>query len=328
MDGVRAQHNVDEIRRLLYLLVGPLLIVSEAIVEPWLVQMVRQTRDRLIQKEELPRFEKLIARSIRWRDSYIVEILLFLSTFGWQWLEVRVLPQPAAASWHQLPSSGAPTYAFLWCLYLAKPLVRFLWLRWIWRYLLWSFLLIRLSSFQLKIAPEYPDRHGGLEFIAIAHGRFAALALTFAAQVASIFGEQILFEGRTLASFRYEIIGVVVIVLLTLLTPLLAFTGKLLVAKRIALLDYGMLADQYTSAFHARWIHGARGSEQILGTPDIQSLADLDNSYQIVRGMNISLISKDIILTFVVATLLPFVPLLLIVYPLDELIKHLLKAVI
>jgi len=310
-----------------FLLVGPLLIWSEALVDPWIVEVVRHVRDRLISKEELPHYDKLISCAVRCKDSYVAEILLFTATFGWQWLEAHAVPQAATTTWRQLPLSSAPTYAFLWCVYFAKPLIRFLWLRWLWRYLIWSLFLIRLASMQLKIVPTYPDRHGGLGFIAVGHARFAALALTFGAQAASIMGEQIILEGKTLVSLRYEIVGVVAIVLLIFLIPLLAFASKLHDAKRIGLFEYGVLAGKYASAFHERWIRGPRGDDQLLGTSDIQSLADLGNSYQVVREMSISLIGKDNIMIFAVATLLPFVPLLLTVYPFDELIKHVLKVI-
>jgi hypothetical protein len=310
-----------------YLFVGPLLIASEAFVEPWLSQIVRQARERLIPKEELTRFENLITRTIRFRDSFVVEALLILGSFGLQWVEVHVLPHTTSTSWHQLPGSGEPTYAYLWCVYFAKPLIRFLWLRWLWRYTVWSVFLLRLALLRFNVVPIYPDRNGGLEFISVGHGRFAVVALAFGAQVASMCAELIIYEGKSLASFKYEIAGVVIIVLLVFLTPLLAFSLKLLRAKRLALYDYGALANEYTSDFHNKWIGGARGSEALLGTADIQALADMGNSYQVVREMKLSLINKDIILTFVVATLLPFLPLVLIVYPVNDLIKYVLKAV-
>src|SRR5262249_21658063 len=144
-----------------FLLVAPMLIASEALVDPWIVQVVRYVRDRLLVKEEWPRYQKLIASAVRWRDSNLVEILLLVSTFGWQWVEAHVVPQAAITTWHHLPSSSAPTYAFLWCIYISKPLVRFLWLRWIWRYLVWTVFLVRLARMPLKIVPTYPHRPRG-----------------------------------------------------------------------------------------------------------------------------------------------------------------------
>lgn len=309
-----------------FLLVGPLLIAAEAFVEPWLLQVVSYTRDRLIPKVELPQYEKLIRSLLRWRDSAIAEILLLISTFGWQFVERQVVPVTATTTWHQLPS-GSLTYAFFCYAYFAKPIIRFLWLRWLWQYGIWSIFLARLSSLSLKVMATHPDRHGGLAVIATGHARFAVLALTFGVQAASILCGQILFEGKSLMSFKFEIVGIAAIVLLIFLTPLLVFTGKLLEAKRIGLFEFGTLADEYISKFQDKWISPVGGKEELLGTSDLQSLADLGNSYQVVREMKVLLIGKDNVMMFLVATLLPFVPLLLTVYPVDELLRNLLKVV-
>lgn len=326
--SVRMPFLLDFTETCRFLLVGPLLIASEAFVDPWIIQSVRYVRDRLTVKDELPRFGKLIANAVRLRDSYFVEFLLLIGVFGWQWVEVSVIPHSAMTSWHHLPSSESPTNAYLWCVYIARPLVRFLWLRWIWRYLVWSLFLVRLASMKLNIVPTHPDKLGGLGIIAAGHRQFTILALTFGVQAASIVGEQIMFEGKKLFSFKEEIVGVVVIVLLFFLTPLLAFTGKLLEAKRIGLFEYGAFAEQVMSAFHAKWICAVKEKEQVLNTGEVQSLSNLGTSYQVVRNMSISLIGKDNVMAFIFATLLPFVPLLLTVYPFEELVKHVLKVVI
>lgn len=310
-----------------FLLVGPVLVAAEVIIEPWLRQVVKQVRSRLIPHDELPRFEHLVAGAGRWQDSYFVEISLFIATFALQWIELHVAPVTIVSTWHELPSTGTPTYAWFWLSYFAKPLIKFIWLRWLWRYLIWSLFLVRLASLPLKIVPTHPDHDGGLAFIAVGHVRFSALAFAFSLQASSILATNILFEGRTLMSFKYEIVGVVVFCLMLVLTPLLAFTRQLLNARRIGLFDYGSLANEYAAKFHAKWIVDKRGDEQLLGTSDIQSLADLSNMYAVVREINFCLIDKTNVMIVAAVALVPFVPLLLTVYPFDELVKNVLKLV-
>lgn len=318
-------YDVSEATR--FLLVGPLLILAEGVLEPWLVQVAKHVRDRLILQDSLSQYDSLLRGIVRLRDSYVAELLLLAGTFVWQWMDAIYFPAVGSASWQALPGDVGPSYAWFWYAFLAKPLIRFLWLRWLWRYLIWSFFLCRLATLRMRVLATHPDRLGGLHFIAAGHSKFSLLALAFGAQAASIFGEQILVAGKTLMSFRYEIVGVVLIVLVIFLSPLLAFTGKLLEAKRAGLFEYGALADEYTDDFHNKWIGGARSGEPVLGTSDIQSLADIGNSYEVVHEMKTCLIDKDITMTFVIATLLPFAPLLLTVYPFDELLNHLLKVV-
>jgi hypothetical protein len=317
--------DVSEATR--FLVVGPLLILSEALVLPWLTEVVRHVKQRLIVPDQAQKFADLVEGAIRWRDSNFVECLLLAGTFLWQWIDALYAPGiSGAGTWQVLPSQTEHTYTWFWYFFFAKPLIRFLWLRWLWRYLIWSVLLVRLACLKLKTMPTHPDRHAGLGFIAVGHGKFSILALAFGAQAASIFGEQIMVNGRTLMSFRYDIVSVVLLILFIFLTPLLAFTGKLLDAKRSGLFAYGELADEYTEEFHKKWVRG-QSDEALLGTSDIQSLADLGNSYEVVEQMKVCLINKDILVWFMFSTLLPFAPLLLTVYPFDELLKHLLKAV-
>ena len=89
-----------------------------------------------------------------------------------------------------------------------------------------------------------------------------------------------------------------------------------------------LIANVYTSSFHKKWIEGQNPDhESLLGTGDIQSLADLGNSYSIVDKMKPIPIDPLDLLHLIVASLLPMAPLLLRVMPLGEFLKLLLKVV-
>jgi len=76
--------------------------------------------------------------------------------------------------------------------------------------------------------------------------------------------------------------------------------------------------------FDAKWLRGAApADEPFVGSADIQSLADLGNGYEVVRSMRVAPITKDAILQLGAATLVPIVPLLLTIMPLEELVKML-----
>lgn len=67
----------------------------------------------------------------------------------------------------------------------------------------------------------------------------------------------------------------------------------------------------------------AHRDDALLGTGDIQSLADLGNSYEDLRSMRVVPVSKDAILQLAVATVAPLVPLVLTMMPLEELLRKL-----
>jgi hypothetical protein len=115
-------------------------------------------------------------------------------------------------------------------------------------------------------------------------------------------------------------------VLCVMLAPLLVFAPQLLEVKRKGLREYGRLATRYVREFDAKWLRGdAHTEDQFMGSADIQSLADLGNSYNMVRTMRISPITTEIVLLLASAALAPIVPLLLTMMPLEELVKKLAK---
>jgi hypothetical protein len=116
----------------------------------------------------------------------------------------------------------------------------------------------------------------------------------------------------------------VIFMLCLVLCPLLVFAPQLAQAKRTGLREYGTLAERYVRGFDAKWLRGAAPpDESFVGSGDIQSLADLGNSFEVVRTMRITLFTKENILHLVAATLAPIVPLALTMMPLEELLKML-----
>ncbi len=92
--------------------------------------------------------------------------------------------------------------------------------------------------------------------------------------------------------------------------------------KRTGAREYGTLAERYVREFDTKWLRGgAPADEPLLGASDIQSLADLANSLEVVRTMRPWLITKEVIVVLVAAVVAPMVPLLLTVMPLSELLK-------
>jgi hypothetical protein len=74
-------------------------------------------------------------------------------------------------------------------------------------------------------------------------------------------------------------------------------------------------------------VHGRGPEDELLGTGDIQSLADLGNSLEVVKGMRALPITKEALLQLGIITLVPVAPLLLTMMPLKDLLKMLLGVI-
>jgi hypothetical protein len=208
---------------------------------------------------------------------------------------------------------------------VSLPIFQFLLCRWYFRLFIWMRFLWQVSRIELNLVPTHPDRVGGLGFLSNTVYAFALLAVAHGTILAGLLANRIFFLGAALPAFKVEIAVMVIFMLSVVLGPLLVFAPQLAHAKRKGLREYGTLAERYVREFDTKWLRGgAPADEPLVGSGDIQSLADLGNSYEVVRTMRVAPVTKEAALQLVVATLAPIVPLLLTMMPLEQLLKTLL----
>jgi hypothetical protein len=100
-------------------------------------------------------------------------------------------------------------------------------------------------------------------------------------------------------------------------------------AKREAARIFGRLSQRYVREFEATWLPGGSpAATSPLGTGDIQSLADLGNSFETLRAARVVPITRDSVLGLAIATLLPVAPLLFTVIPAEEIAKRLITLIL
>jgi len=323
-------YDVDVHIRLLVAL--PLLIIAEVATLHRLPLLLQQfTARHLVPEDSMARFEAIVVSASRLRVSVLAEALLIALVYGVGimviWRHFVVLD---VATWYATPSgeSSKLTLAGIWYGYVSMPIFQFLLLRWYWRIFVWARLLWQVSRIELSLIPAHPDRAGGLGFLASAWSAFAMLAAAHGALAAGLITSRIFFAGATLPQFMYEIVVVVVFMLFLVIGPLLFFAPQLAEAKRAGLLQYGTLAARYVREFDTKWLKdGAPANEALVGSADIQSLADLGTSYEVVRTMRFTPINMQAAVGLAAATLVPIAPLLLTMIPLNELLEGLVKII-
>jgi len=178
----------------------------------------------------------------------------------------------------------------------------------------------------LQLFPTHPDQAGGIGFVGEAQRFFGILIFASSCATAGIIANEIVYNKISLQSFAPAILGYVLILLAVLVLPLLIFAGRLLGAKRRGLFQYGALGTAYTGSFHKKWILNQDSErEALLGSADIQSLADLGNSYALIERMKPLPVDPRTLIHLAVAALLPMAPLLLTVMPLKQVISLVVK---
>ena len=311
-----------------FLIVVPLLVLAELVVHQRMRPIARAFLERhLIREDDLPRFDKAITSAFRLRNSVVVEVLLIMIVYGVGvsvvWRQFTAL---SANSWYATASLGGSklSLAGFWYSYASLPIFQFLLLRWYFRIFLWARFLWSVSRIKLALVPTHPDRVGGLGFLSNSVYAFSLLVVAHGAMVSSQLAGRIFFVGAKLPEFEAEIAAIAIFLLCIIFGPMLVFMPQLAQAKRTGLREYGTLAEAYVRDFDTKWLRREKPEGEVLiGSADIQSLADLANSFEVVRGMRLVLVTRDAILQLGLALFLPMLPLLLTMMPLKELLTRL-----
>jgi len=310
----------------------PLLLIAELVVHQRLLPVAGAFIERrLIPEPALPRFVAAIRSAVQLRNSLSAEILLLAAVYGIGVLIVwRRHTALAADSWYgSSAQAGAHlSAAGIWYGCVSLPIFQFLLLRWYFRLFIWTRFLWHVSRIKLTLVPTHPDRLGGLGFLSLTVYAFTVLLVAHGAMLAAQIGDRVLLLGATLPEFKIEIAVMLLFLLCVVFGPLLAFAPQLARGKRAGLLEYGTLAERYVRDFAVKWLPpGAPDKEPLLGSSDIQSLADLANSFEVIRSMRLAPITRTALLQLTAAVLLPIAPLLLTMMPLETLLKKLLGLV-
>ena len=312
-----------------FLIALPLLIVAEVTVHLGIGPLVhRFVETRIVAPEDLPSFNAAVGSAHRVRNSLTAELalLVLVYTVGlWIWRSQIAL---GTDTWYAKPNATHLhlTAAGYWFAFVSIPIFQFLLLRWYMRMVLWFRFLWRVSRLHLRLTAAHPDRAGGIGFLGRSSYSFGPVLLAQGSLLAGLIASRVLYEGRNLLSFKMEATGYVCLFVLFIVGPLLMFTPQLSFTKWIGLAQYGLLANRYVFGFEDKWIRGgAMETGELLGTGDLQSLADMGNSYVVVGAMRIIPIGLDDVMRLVAITAAPLIPLVLTTISLEDLLTRLIK---
>jgi hypothetical protein len=310
----------------------PLLIVAEPLIHCRSRYVVGPFLERgLVTPEDEGRFQTFVAVAEERRTSGFAAIVLAIAATvlsAWIWHQ-NWSTRPGA--WYISNANGEfwLTFGGWWYVFVSLNVFRFVLLRWYYRLVVWYQFLWRVSRLKLDLNPLHPDRSGGLGFLALS---VPALGLGFLAQttgLAARIGGRILHEGASLDSFAAEMWLTPVFFTALSVLPLSFFLLDLLQMRLKGSVDYGGLATRYVDAFRRKWLLDTTAQEKgLVGSSDIQSLADLANTYQIVTSVRLIPISLSVVLLHTAGLAVPFIPLWLTRIPFDQLIPRVVEKVI
>lgn len=270
-------------------------------------------------------YKKLISGLKKLDKSFMIQVIIFiLSALSLYFFRSLVSYYGSTGSWKSNPETGSLTAAGYWYNFISLPLLKYFTLRLVWKFILWSWFLRKISKMDLNLVAIDPDKAGGLGFLGSVQLSFGILGFAQSAFISSEIANKIIYNGIPFDDFKLYTV-IIPFITVIYLSPLFFFSRKLTELKLSGLMIYGALAHKYSIAFSDKWVKGIDYGEKesFLGSADIQSLADIGTSFEVVKDMStVPLNLRNIIIMFLLIAL-PFLPLIILKFDIKEILEAL-----
>lgn len=303
-----------------FLMALPLFEIASAVISLSLVSQSRSFLDMdLVPTHQHERFYAARAWAQRQRESLVAEVLiLMMACAASVGSHVYFGYGAGESSWER--SGKELTWAGWWLVLISLPVLYFLLLRWVWILIVWANFLFRVSRLDLKLTATHPDRVGGLGFLAWGTASFAPLLMACSAMVAAGMADIMFHDGVQLTDLKEDVGACIVVELLLVHGPLFVFVAMLSRCRFEGLLKLGKLILVHDRAFEDKWLeHPSEHQQELLGSADIQSLADAGTVYAHVDEMRLFLFDMKAFALLAISALIPFATLL----PIHEMLLRL-----
>ena len=135
----------------------------------------------------------------------------------------------------------------------------------------------------------------------------------------------IVFSGITVIDYKIAIGAVLVFVLLLFMVPLLQLMPLLSKVKRKYFMEFSLQAWPLARLYEQELkTYKSSGGEK----PDSSQQIDMVGSFEKAKEMNVVLIDKTMIITFVLTVIVPFLPVLAQQIPLKEIFIAVLEKIV
>ncbi|MFN9390559.1 MAG: hypothetical protein ACK6DF_13700 [Betaproteobacteria bacterium] len=306
------------------LVVVPVLIGGAALVRfflPWVLSQFWTSG--LLREEAAEQGLRAALREYRaLREWRLVNVLIVSLAFAPAVLDFLRNGELDLLAWARL-ADGRLGLAGLWYGFVVKPLSSLLLLGWLWR--LWVALLVlcqRLRRLPLCFAPTHPDAAGGLGFLEDLPLVQLPLVFAVAALACAGLAEQFVSGEFSLRQEPYTAAVLVGALMLLAVAPMLLFVVPIRNMAYDAWDEYHGLLVRHGQRVHARWIDGKPepDAEGLLDAAELGPVADLGVLYERVDAISPLLVSRRVLLILALAAAVPLVPLLLMEFPVAQIL--------
>ena len=279
---------------------------------------------KLVKESERERFVGNVASAMRLRHAPLADWLILALVYIISGLLLMFVVPSLPPSWRTLGGQRL-SLAGWWMLVVSEPLYEFVFYRFLYRVVIWWIFLWKTSRLDLQLDAAHPDRAGGLGFLGLSLRTFKeaafAISTTFAAGLANI----VLLTHSKVSSYRYAILVVVVFSIGLFACPLLFFFQLLSRRKSSNLLEYWVLWQRQQRQFDQKWLLNPEEHADMLGVADFSEATDLSSILERVQQVRLVPFRQAQALPLIIAAVLPFLAVLTLEFPVEEIVKQLLK---
>jgi hypothetical protein len=329
LGGARIPFLYDLAAHARFLVAVPILVLAEIPIGRRLRKVCKRFLDAgLVRDDERKLFASCVVDAVLFRDRRLAELIVFALACITTYAAISKNSLQSGSTWFE-PSStvGFSPVGYYYAL-VSLPIFQFLMYRWAFRMVVWTRFLWQVSKLNLFLTPTHPDGAGGLAFVGESSIPFGFIMFALSSVVSAAIASRIIFSGARLEEFGVSYTTLILLLLIVFTAPFLVFAPKLSRLKQAGSARYGALASKYTQQFDSKWADGTNTSkEPLLGTADIQSLADLGTSYELIRKMRVIPVASKDFIAMALPGAIPILPLAATVMPVSEILKGILRLI-
>jgi hypothetical protein len=304
----------------------PLLLVAGRLLDQRVERVAHLMRTEGLADRD--RVEAILARTERLCDSWIPEALIALLVVARSQAALWGVTPAADTFLHGLEPVYARSFASIWYLGFALPLLNFLMLRFLWEWILWTSVLVRFARLPLAINGLHPDGAAGIKFLSMPTSGFAMFVASLMCTASAAWSTKIILGEAKLETFAPTFVVIVALAVAVACGPLMLFSTHVSRARNRDLTLYHSFAREYVAQFKRTWLVGDPRGKEVLGLSDIQSLNDLGGGYATTEKTSMFPFGVRTLATIWLAAILPVLPVILSAMPLSEVAEHLGKLVL
>jgi hypothetical protein len=312
-----------------YLLALPILILTESMFISRLAGIVMHfQRAGFVRRADHARFTRILARTHALLLQHFVEAVIVLLAFT---VSLRLL-SAGAEPWELQSVAENPrlsSNAQWWLAIVSQPLFLIYVARWCWRSLVWFRTLRCIARLDLNMVPAHPDRAGGLLFVAQSIPALAPFGFALGCALAGAIAGSTDVIHLTLTTLLAAAGTLLAFLLVIAIGPLCWLSTPLRATQLRGIVEYGELATRVGRRFEARWLRERRFvTSEALSASDFSATIDLYSVVGAVYTVRIIPVKARSLFKLVAATMIPFMPLLLMIVPTQELMHFAAKLLL